>query len=160
MANTYSQAYFHLVFSPKNREALIQKSWSNELEKYISGIIQNNKHKLLAIKSMHDHIHIFIGYYLNQTIPDLVEEIKTSSNAWIKYNKLSKHKFEWQKGYGAFTHSRSQIDKVVKYINNQEKHHKKKSFKNEYLNILKQNDIKYDNQYLFNFFDNINNDKK
>ena len=149
MANTYSQAYFHLVFSPKNREALIKKSWKNELEKYITGIIQNHKHKVLAISSMPDHIHIFIGYNLNQLIPDLVEEIKTSSNAWIKQNKLSKYKFEWQKGYGAFTHSHSQINTVVKYILNQEKHHKKKSFREEYLEFLKSYDIKYNEEYLF-----------
>ena len=153
MANTYSQAYFHLVFSPKNREALIKKSWKNELEKYITGIIQNHKHKVLAISSMPDHIHIFIGYNLNQLIPDLVEEIKTSSNAWIKQNKLSKYKFEWQKGYGAFTHSHSQINTVVKYILNQEKHHKKESFKVEYLEILRKNDTQYNYKYIFNFFD-------
>lgn len=153
MANTYSQAYFHLVFSPKNRDALISKTWVSELEKYITGIIQNNHHKLLAIGSMPDHIHIFIGYNLNQLIPDLVENIKTSSNAWIKQNRLSKYKFEWQKGYGAFTHSNSQIDAVVKYVLNQETHNKKKSFKDEYLEILHKNDIKYNADYLFDFFD-------
>lgn len=153
MANTYSQAYFHLVFSPKNRDALISKVWANELEKYITGIIQNNHHKLLAIGSMPDHIHIFIGYNVNQLIPDLVENIKTSSNAWIKQNKLSKYKFEWQKGYGAFTHSNSQIDAVAKYVLNQETHHKKKSFREEYLEILHKNDIEYNADYLFDFFD-------
>lgn len=152
MANTYAQAYFHLIFSPKNRDALIGNSWKNKLEKYITGIVQNNKHKLLAIGSMPDHIHIFIGYNLNQCIPDLVENIKTSSNAWIKENKLSPYKFDWQKGYGAFTHSNSQIDTVVKYVLNQEIHHKKKSFKEEYLEILQKNDIKYNDAYLFNFF--------
>jgi REP element-mobilizing transposase RayT len=155
MANTYSQSYFHLVFSPKNRQALIHKTWKNELEKYITGIIQNNKHKLLAIGSMPDHIHIFIGYNLNHRISDLVEEIKTSSNKWIKDNKLSNYKFEWQKGYGAFTHSHSQIDTIIKYILNQEQHHKKRTFKDEYLEILKKNDIQYNDDYLFNFFDNF-----
>jgi len=155
MANTYSQSYFHLIFSPKNRQALIQKTWKNELERYITGIIRNNKHKLLAIGSMPDHIHIFIGYNLNHCIPDLVEEIKTSSNKWIKDNKLTKYKFEWQKGYGAFTHSHSQLDMVIKYILNQEQHHKKKTFKNEYLEILRKNDIKYNDDYLFDFFDNL-----
>ncbi len=154
MANTYSQSYFHLVFSPKNRQALIQRTWKNELEKYITGIIQNNKHKLLAIGSMPDHIHIFIGYYLNHCIPDLVEEIKTSSNKWINDNKLSRYKFEWQKGYGAFTHSHSQIDTIIKYVLNQEQHHKRRTFKEEYLEILKKNDIKYNDDYLFDFFDN------
>ncbi len=101
---------------------------------------------------MPDHIHIFIGYNLNQLIPELVESIKTSSNAWIKHNKLSKYKFEWQKGYGAFTHSNSQIDAVVKYILNQEAHHRKKTFREEYLEILHKNDIEYNDNYLFDFF--------
>ena len=153
MANTYTQIYIHLVFSPLHHEALIDKSWSDKLEKYITGIVQNNGHKMLAIKSMSDHIHIFIGYYVAQTIPDIVEQIKTSSNAWIKTNNLSKFKFDWQRGYGAFSHSRSQLDTVVKYVLNQEEHHKKSSFKEEYLDILKKNDIKYDGKYLFNFFD-------
>jgi putative transposase len=136
MANTYTQLYIHLVFSPKNREALIGKSWKNELEMYVTGIVQNNNHKLLAVGSMPDHIHIFIGYDVNQRIPDLVEHIKTSSNGWIKEKNLSKFKFEWQKGYGAFSHSRSQLDTVVKYILNQEEHHKKKSLKNELDSII------------------------
>lgn len=153
MANTYSQAYFHLVFSPKNRAALLGRSWKNELEKYITGIIQNNNHKLLAINSMPDHIHIFIGYNLNQTIPDLVENIKTSSNAWIKENNFSKYKFDWQKGYGAFTHSQSEMNRVVNYVLNQELHHKKKSFKEENLEILRENDVKFNDNYLFDFFE-------
>jgi REP element-mobilizing transposase RayT len=97
----------------------------------------------LAIGSMPDHIHIFIGYYLNELIPDLVEKIKTSSNAWIKEKELSKFKFDWQKGYGAFTHSRSQLDTVVKYVLNQEVHHKKRSFREEYLEMLIKNKIDY-----------------
>jgi REP element-mobilizing transposase RayT len=156
MANTYTQFYVHLVFSPKNREALIRKEWKNDLEKYITGVIQNRKHKLLAIGSMPDHIHILIGYNVKQLIPDLVEEIKTISNAWIKQNKLSKYKFEWQKGYGAFSYSRSQIDAVIKYILSQEEHHKQKSFKEEYLEILNKNDIHYEDEYLFDFFEDIN----
>ncbi len=155
MANTYTQLYIHLVFSPKNREALIKKDWKVDLEKYITGIIQNHRHKLLAIGSMPDHIHIFIGYNINQLIPDLVENIKTSSNAWIKENRLSKFKFEWQKGYGAFSHSRSQLDSVVQYILNQEEHHKKKSFKEEYLEMLRKNDIDFKEEYVFEFFDDI-----
>lgn len=153
MANTYSQAYFHLVFSPKNRDALIGKTWAPELEKYITGIVQNHNHKLLAIGSMPDHIHIFIGYQLNQLVPDLVENIKTSSNAWINQNNLSRSKFEWQKGYGAFTHSHSQIDAVVNYVLNQKKHHHRKSFREEYLEFLHKNDVKFNDNYLFDFFE-------
>ena len=137
MANTYTQMYVHLVFSPKRREALIKRDWKDELEKYITGIVQNHKHKMLAIGAMPDHIHLFIGYNVNHLIPDLVEEIKTSSNAWVKKNNLSKFRFDWQKGYGAFSHSRSQLDTVVKYVLNQEDHHKRKTFREEYLDILR-----------------------
>ena len=155
MANTYTQLYIHLVFSPKNRQALIQKRWKNDLEKYITGIVQNNKHKMLSIAAMPDHIHIFIGYNVNQLIPDLVENIKTSSSAWIKENKLSRFKFDWQKGYGAFSHSRSQLDTVVKYILNQEDHHHKVTFKTEYLDILKKNDVEFKDEYVFEFFNDV-----
>ena len=104
---------------------------------------------------MPDHLHIFIGYNLNHLLPQLVEEIKTSTNAWINAIGFLKFKFEWQKGYGSFTNSHSQIGKVADYIANQELHHKKKSFKEEYLSILRNNDIKYDDRYLFDFFDDI-----
>jgi REP element-mobilizing transposase RayT len=129
--------------------------WKDSLEKYITGIVQNHKHKLLAIGGIPNHIHIFIGYNVNHLIPELVEEIKTSSNAWIRINKLSKFKFDWQRGYGAFTHSHSSIDHVVKYILNQEDHHRKKSFKDEYLEMLRKNDIKFNDDYLFDFLDNV-----
>lgn len=157
MADTFTQCYFHLVFAVKNREALIKKVWKNELEMYITGIVKNHKHKLLAINSMPDHIHIFIGYNVNQLIPNLIEEIKTSSNSWIKKENLSKFRFEWQKGYGAFTHSHSQIDAVVKYILNQEARHQKKSFREEYLEILKKNEIEFKDEYVFAFFDDVKN---
>jgi len=103
---------------------------------------------------MPDHVHIFIGYNVNQLIPDLVEHIKTSTNAWIKDENLSKFKFAWQRGYGAFSHSRSQLDTVVQYILNQEEHHRKRSFREEYLEILRKNDVKFQDEYLFEFFDN------
>lgn len=162
MANTYTQIDIHLVFSPKNRESLIKKSWKTELEKYINGLVQNKGHKMLAISSMPDHIHIFFGYNVIQPIPDLVEEIKTSSSAWIKYNIKPRNRFYWQKGYGAFSHSRSQRDTVIKYILSQEDHHKKETFKTEYMNMLKKNDVKYDAKYLFDFFEDqiFNNDSK
>jgi REP element-mobilizing transposase RayT len=138
----------------QNRDALIKKEWKDELEMYITGIIQNYRHKMLAISAMPDHLHILIGYNVNQLIPDLVEEIKTSSNKWIKDNRLSKFRFEWQKGYGAFTHSRSQIDTVIKYILAQEEHHRKKPFKDEYLEMLVKNNVEFKQEYVFEFFDN------
>jgi putative transposase len=120
---------------------------------YITGIIQNHKHKLLSIYAMPDHIHIFIGYNVNHLIPSLVEEIKTSSNAFIEQKKFLRVKFEWQRGYGAFTVSHSQIDQVAKYVVNQQDHHSKRSFREEYLDLLIKNEIEYKDEYLFNFFD-------
>jgi putative transposase len=155
MANTYTQCYVHLVFAVKHRDALIKKEWKNDLEKYVTGIVQKYKHKMLAIGAMPDHIHIFIGYNVNQLIPDLVEEIKTSSSAWIKENRLSKFKFEWQKGYGAFTHARSQLDTVVKYVLSQEEHHQKRPFREEYLDMLRKNEIEYKDEYVFDFFEDV-----
>jgi REP element-mobilizing transposase RayT len=145
--------HVHLVFATKHREASIKKEWRDDLEKYITGIVQNHKHKMLAIKAVSDHIHIFIGYNVNYLIPKLVEEIKTSSNKWIKENNLSKFKFDWQQGYGGFSHSHSQVETVSKYIMNQETHHKKRSFKEEYLKMLKDNGIEYKEEYLFEFFE-------
>lgn len=155
MGDTYTQCYFQLVFAVRNRNALIRKEWKDQLEKYISGIIRNNGHKVLALGTMPDHIHILLGYHLNQLIPDLVEQIKTSSNAWVKENRLSRFRFGWQNGYGVFTYSRSQIDAVIKYILNQEKHHKKELFREEYLRILKKSEIEYKEEYLFDFFDDV-----
>lgn len=155
MADTYTQCYFQLVFAVRNKSALIKKEWKDQLEKYISGIIQNNGHKLLSIGAMPDHIHILIGYNLNQLIPDLVGQIKTSSNSWVKEKSLSRFRFGWQNGYGAFTYSRSQIDVVIKYILNQEQHHKKKNFREEYLKILQRLEIEYNDKYLFDFFDDV-----
>ena len=156
MADTYVQAYFHLVFAVRNRDALIGKSWKDELEKYITGIVQNNGHKMIAIGTMPDHIHIFIGYSLNQIIPQLVEQIKTSSNHWITENKLTRFRFYWQKGYGAFTHSHSQIDVVAKYVLNQAKHHRHKSFREEYTEMLRDFEVAYKDEYVFTFFDDVN----
>ena len=107
----------------------------------------------MAINAQPDHIHILIGYYLSDLIPDLVEAIKTSSTHWVKENRFSEFKFEWQKGYGAFTHSKSQIDTVAKYIVNQDNHHKKSSFRDEYLEMLRNNGVEFDEAYVFDFFD-------
>jgi putative transposase len=155
MADTYIQCYIHLVFAVKNRDSLIKNLWKNELEMYITGIIQNHHHKLLAIFARPDHIHIFIGYNVNQLIPNLVSEIKTSTNGWINAKKFSNFKFDWQKGYGAFTHSHSQINTIIQYIKNQEIHHQKMAFRKEYLDLLQKNEIDFNDQYLFVFFDDV-----
>lgn len=152
MANTYTQLYIQVVFSVQGRQSLIKQIWKNELYAYIGGIIANNKSKPLAINGMPDHIHIFFGYNPSVSLPHLVEEIKTSSNKFIK-EKYNTQIFNWQKGYGAFSYSRSHIDSVIKYIANQETHHQKHTFKDEYLKMLNDFQIEYNDNYLFDFQD-------
>jgi putative transposase len=132
MADVFHQIYIHLVFSPKHRQALIKTEWEERLNQYITGIVQNKGHKLLAIGGMPDHIHIFIGLKPAESISDLVAEIKKSSNAFVLAEKFSPFKFDWQGGFGVFSHSRSQIDYVCKYILNQKIHHQKKTFREEF----------------------------
>ena len=151
MADTYTQLDVQLVFAVKGRESLIQKPWRDELYQYITGIVQSHRHKMLRINGMPDHVHIFIGYHPTQLIPMLVEEIKTSSNKFIKEKGFAAHKFSWQKGYGAFSYSRSHRDAVIKYIDNQEQHHRKKTFREEYLAFLEKFEIEYQEKYLFDF---------
>ncbi|QBN19102.1 IS200/IS605 family transposase [Flavobacterium nackdongense] len=149
MANTYTQIHIHFVFAVKYRLGTIQSEWKEELYKYITGITQNNSHKLLAINGMSDHIHILIGIRPAQSISDLMKDVKQSSSKWINENKLTKTHFEWQEGYGAFSYSKSQINNVIRYIQNQEEHHKTKSFLEEYLEILQNFEIEYDEKYIF-----------
>lgn len=149
MPNTYTQIHIHFVFAVKFRLGQIDKEWKEQLNKYITEIIQSNKHKLLPINGMPDHIHILIGMRPTQSISDLMKEVKQSSSLWINENKFTKKHFEQQEGYGAFSYSKSQIDSVVKYINNQEEHHKKKSFKEEYLEMLTKFEIEFDEKYIF-----------
>ena len=137
MANSNIDINIQLVFAVKNRDSLIRKDWQIQLYQYITGIVQQNNHKMLRINGMSDHIHIFIGYNVNQLIPNLVEEIKTSSNKYIKDNKLTPFKFAWQTGYGAFSYSHSDRDKVINYIINQQEHHRKKTFEEEYMGFFK-----------------------
>lgn len=153
MPNTYTQIYIHIVFAVKKREYQIREQIREELQKYITGIIQNRKHKLLAIYCMPNHVHILIGYNPEQSLSDLVRDIKACSSKYINDKNLSKTKFNWQEGYGAFSYSKSQIDRVIKYINNQPRHHAKKSFREEYLEILRKFEIEYDEKYLFDWFE-------
>ena len=149
MADTYTQIHIHFVFAVKFRDGIIQSKWKEDLYKYMTGIIQNNNHKFLAINGMPDHIHILIGLRPAQSISDLMKEVKQSSSKWINQNKLTNGHFEWQEGYGAFSYSKSQINQVVSYIQNQELHHKKKTFKEEYLDFLKKFEIDYDEKFIF-----------
>jgi len=149
MANTYSRIYLHLVFSPLGHENVIPQKHKEELHKYTSGIIQKRKHKLLAINFMPDHVHIFVGYQTSQPLPDLLRDIKANTSKFINEKRWMPGNFQWQEGYGAFSYSHSQIDKVIKYVNSQEEHHRKASFKEEYLKILQDFDIQFDPKYLF-----------
>jgi len=153
MANTYTQIYIQTVFSPKNRSCLIQASWEDEMQKYITGIVQNNGHKMIAINGMPDHIHLFFGMKPHQSLSDLVRDIKSNSSAWINKKRFVRGKFSWQEGFGAFSYGHSQIDNVAKYVLNQKAHHKKKSFREEYLLLLKKFEIEFKNEYVFEFFD-------
>ena len=152
MAGTYTQIRIHLIFSPKGRKSLILKKHKTEVEKYITGVIQNQGHKLLAINCMPDHIHIFIGQSPKQSISLLVEKVKKSSRTYIKEQSWMTFDFNWQRGYGAFSHSKSQTDAVVKYILNQEEHHKKKTFRDEYLDVLRNFEIEFEERYVFEFY--------
>ena len=149
MANTYTQIHLQFVFAVKYRNGLIHASFKEELYKYISGIIKENNHKLLAINGMPDHLHIFIGMRPSQSISDLLQDIKGSSSKWINEKKFLKVKFEWQEGYGAFSYSKSHVNNVISYIQNQENHHKKETFREEYLKFLKVFEIEYDERYIF-----------
>ena len=153
MPGTFSQIYIQVVFAVKARESLIAPEWEERLYQYITGIVRGKEQKMLAINGMPDHIHFFIGMKPSCCLSDLVREVKKASNGFIKENKLSKFNFSWQGGYGAFSYSHSQIDNVVKYIMNQKEHHKKLTFKEEYIDFLKKFEIEHDEKYLFDWID-------
>ncbi len=140
--------YIQFVFAVQNRVSLIQAEWKDELYKYITGIVQNNKHKLIAINGMPNHVHVFVGYKPHQPIPYLLQDIKGSSSGWINKKGFIENKFNWQEGYGAFSYSHSHIDRVAKYIMNQEQHHKKKTFREEYIGFLNKYNVGYDERYI------------
>jgi len=149
MANTYTQLHIQLVFAVKYRVALIQKEYKERLHQYITGIIQQNEHKLLQINSMLDHIHIFIGMRPHQSISSLVQNVKSESSKWINENKFCSSAFAWQKGFGAFSYSKTHVPDVIRYIQNQEAHHKKETFLDEYKKMLKAFEVEYDERYIF-----------
>lgn len=153
MPNTYTQIYIQIVFAVKGRQNLIAKENREELHKYITGIVQNRDQKMLSIFAMHDHIHLLVGLKPSIAISDLVRDIKAGSSKFINDSNWINGKFNWQEGFGAFSYSKSQIDNVIKYILNQEEHHKKQSFKEEYLEFLQKFDIEYNEKYLFEWID-------
>ena len=153
MPGTFSQIYLQVVFAVKGRDSLISESWEEELYKYISGIVRNKEQKMLAINGMQDHIHFFIGMRPSCCLSDLVREIKKSSNDFIKEKQLSKFRFQWQEGYGAFSYSHSHLDNVISYIQNQKQHHKKQTFRQEYLDFLQKFQVEFKEEYLFEWIE-------
>ena len=149
MANTYTQIYIHYVFAVQNRLGLIQSRWRDELYKYMTGTITNKGHKLLQIGGMPDHIHALVSMSPKQSPSDLMADVKRSSSLWINDKRLVMGKFSWQEGYGAFSYGKSQISNVANYIENQEKHHERRTFMDEYLEFLKIFEIEYDERYVF-----------
>ena len=153
MANTYSQIYIQIVFTVQGRQNLIPKENREELHKYITGIVTKRNQKLLSVFAMPDHVHILVGMKPDLAISDLVRDIKAASSKFITEKNWTKCKFNWQEGFGAFSYSRSQIDSVINYILTQEQHHKKKTFKEEYIEFLEKFDIDYKDKYLFDWIE-------
>ena len=152
MPGTYSQLYIQIVFAVKGRENLIEKEWRDELHKYISGIITGKGQKSIIVNGVSDHVHCFVGLKPAMAISDLVRDIKNNSSKYVNENGWVKGKFSWQEGFGSFSYSHSQIDNVYKYILNQEEHHNKKTFKQEYLEFLEKFRIEYNENYLFEWY--------
>jgi putative transposase len=153
MPNTYTQLYIQLVFAVKERKSLIKESFRNELEKYICGIINNKQSKPLAIYCMPDHIHILVGLNPKYALSDIVIDIKTHSTRFINEKQWLNDKFNWQEGYRAFSYSRSNLDPVIQYILNQQQHHAKRSFRDEYIELLQKFNIEYNEKYLFDWIE-------
>jgi len=149
MANTYTQIYIHVVFAVEGRQNLIRSENNDELQKYITGIVSGQKQKLIAINNMPDHVHILIGLKPDLALSDLVRDIKAGSSGFINRQRWVRGRFGWQEGFGAFSYSRSQLDTVIRYIQNQQKHHAKKSFRQEYVELLEKFGVEYDPRYIF-----------
>lgn len=149
MSNTYTQLYVHCVFAVKFRSGLLQPEWDGRLRAYITAIVQNNGHKMLAINNVADHLHMLVGLNPKQSISDMLRLVKGDSSEWINSERLVPGKFQWQEGFGAFSHSKSQIDAVVKYIQGQVEHHKKVGFIDEYKKMLSDFSVDFDEKYIF-----------
>ena len=149
MANTYTQLHIQFIFAVKYRAALIESFWKESLHKYITGIFQNNKHKMLQLNSMLDHIHILIGLNSEQSISSIIQNVKSESSKWINNQNLTRKRFAWQDGYGAFSYSKSHLPQVIHYIQQQEQHHRKQTFIQEYKSFLDAFNIEYDERYIF-----------
>jgi len=153
MANTYSQLNIHCVFAVKGRENFITKEFRDNLHRYMSGVLKNDGSYPLAVGGWMDHVHVFFELQPTMTIADQIRMLKATSSKWVNDNKLVKGKFHWQEGYGAFSYSRSQRNSVIKYITTQETHHKKRTFRDEYMELLNKFEIPFEDKYIFEFYD-------
>jgi putative transposase len=149
MANTYTQIHLQLVFAVQYRVSLIHATWKDELYKYMTGIVQEHKHKMIIVNGMPDHIHMLIGMRPIQSLSDLMQDIKGSSSAWINNRKFTKGRFQWQEGYGALSYSKRELPVIIDYIKNQEEHHRQKTFMDEYKELLQEFEIAFDEKYIF-----------
>lgn len=149
MANTYSQVHLHFIFAPKYRQASIRSDWETALYKYITGIVEARRHKMLAINGMSDHLHMLVGFRTTQSISDFMQDVKADSSQWINVNRFCGSRFEWQSGYGVFSYSKSQVPNVVRYIQKQKEHHRKLTFQEEYQLLLEKFEVEYDERYIF-----------
>ena len=153
MANTYTQLNIHVVFAVKGRDNILTAAVRPELFKYISGILTRTNQFSLAVNGYKDHVHIFFELNPVNSLSEIVRIVKANSSKWINENRLISGKFSWQEGYGGFSYSRSQRNDVIKYIMNQEEHHQRKTFREEYLNYLKTAEINYNESYVFEFYE-------
>ncbi|HWO02284.1 MAG TPA: IS200/IS605 family transposase [Blastocatellia bacterium] len=153
MANTYTQIYLHTIFAVEGRQSLISKEHKAEIFKYMIGVVENQKQKVIAINGMPDHVHLLIGLSPDIALSALMRDVKSGSSSMINDKRWVRGHFNWQRGFGAFSYSKSQVSRVAKYIQNQEQHHAGRSFRDEYLALLKRFDVEYDPAYLFTFID-------
>ena len=153
MPNTYTQIFIHVIFAVKGRENSIGHVWKDELYKYICGIVNGKYQKVYSINGMPDHVHILLSIKPDISLSDLMRDVKSNSSKWINTKQYVKGKFQWQEGFGAFSCSQSQLDNVIAYINNQEIHHSKRSFKEEYIEFLNLFNIEYDEKYVFDWIE-------
>ena len=149
MANTYTQIHIQIIFAVRYRQSVIHKEWQERLYQYITGIVQNYNHKVLQIGGMPDHVHLFVGMRPTQSLSDLMRIVKGESSEWIRENRLTGTRFTWQSGYGAFSYAKSQLPNVISYIQNQEEHHRKRTFLEEYEDFLREFEVEYDERYIF-----------
>lgn len=153
MAGTFSQIYIQVVFAINGRTNLLQKPWHDEVFKYMSGIIKGKNQKPIIVNGVSNHVHLFVGLKPSMSLSDLVRDVKNNSSNFINEQKFVRGKFSWQEGFGSFSYSHSQIDQVYQYILNQEEHHRKRTFREEYLDFLKKFEVEYDEKYLFEWYD-------